>query len=64
MRLGLLSSPKGDSGFSAAEAVFVSPLSLPSEFLEHSEIPPELFLGRVKQAVTGFSGPPGHHVAP
>ena len=42
--LGLQSSPKDDSGFSAAEAVFGSPLSLPGEFLEHSEIPLEIFL--------------------
>ena len=37
--LGLRSSPKDESGFSSAEAVFGSPLSLPGEFLKHSEIP-------------------------
>ena len=35
--LGLRSSPKEDSGFSPAEAVYGSNLSLPGEFLEHSE---------------------------
>ena len=62
--LCLHSSPQDDSGFSAAEAVFGSPLFLPGKFLEHSEIPLEIFLRRVEQAVKGFSGPPGHHVAP
>ena len=62
--LGLRSSPKDDSEFSAAEAAFGSPLSLPGEFLEHSEIPPEIFLRQVEQAVTGFSGSPRHHVTP
>ena len=62
--LGLQSSPKNDSGFSPAEAIFSSPLSLPGEFLKHTEFPPEIFLGQVKQAVTGFSGPPQHHVPP
>ena len=56
--LGLRSSPKDNSGFSPAEAVFGCPLSLPGKFLEHLEIPPEIFLRRVEQAVTGFSGPP------
>ena len=62
--LGLRSSPKDDSGFSPAEAVFGSPLSLPGEFLKHSKIPPEIFLRQVQQAVTRFPGPPQHHVAP
>ena len=62
--LGLRSSHKDESGFSSAEVVFGSPLSLPGEFLKHSEIPLEIFLFRVEQAVTGFSSPPRHHVAP
>ena len=56
--LGLQASPKHDSGFSPAEAVFGTPLSLPGEFLEHPELPLDVFLQPVKQAVTGFSGPP------
>ena len=62
--LGLRSSPKEDSGFSPAEAVYGSNLSLPGEFLEHSEIPQETFLRKVELAVQGFSGPPRHHVTP
>ena len=42
--LGLQAFPKDDSGFSPAEAVFGSTLSLPGEFLEHSEIPLQIFL--------------------
>ena len=60
----LQTSPNNDSGFSPAEAVYSYPLSLPGKFLEHSEYPPEIFLHRVQQAVTGFSGPPLHHVTP
>ena len=56
--LGLRSLPKDDSSFSQAEAVYGSNLSLPGEFLEHSELPPESFLRKVEQAVQGFSGPP------
>ena len=62
--LGLRVSPKDDSGFSPAEAVFGSTLSFPGEFREHSEIHPETFLRRVEHAVLGFSGPTGHHVVP
>ena len=50
--LGLRSSPKDDSSFSPAEAVYGSPLSLPGEFLEHSEYPPEIFLRRVENAIS------------
>ena len=56
--LGLQASPQDDSGFSPAEAVFGSTLSLPGKFLKHSEIPLEIFLRRVEQAVLGFSRPP------
>ena len=51
--LGLRSLPKDDNGFSPAEAVYGSNLSLPGEFLEHSEIPAESFLLQVEQAVLG-----------
>ena len=56
--LGLGSSPKDDSGFSPAEAVYGSNLSLPDEFLEHSEIPSQSFLRKVDLAIQGLSGPP------
>ena len=42
--LGLRSSPKDNSGFSPAEAVYGPTLSLPGKFLKHSEFPPEVFL--------------------
>ena len=45
--LGLRSSPEKDSGFSPAEALYSSNLSLQGKFLEHSEIPPESFLRKV-----------------
>ena len=53
--LGLRSSPKDDSGFSPAEAVYGSNLSLPGEFLKHTDIPPETFLRKVDRAIQGFS---------
>ena len=56
--LGLRSSPKDNFGSSPAEAVYGSNLSLPGEFLEHTELPPESFLRKVDQAIQGFSGPP------
>ena len=42
--LGLRASPEDDSGFSPAEAIFGTPVSLPGEFLEHPELPPDVFL--------------------
>ena len=62
--LGLRSSPKDD--FCSWGRFWFSSIStsLPREFLEHSEIPSEIFLRQVEQAVTGFSGPPQHNVAP
>ena len=62
--LSLQSSPKDDSGFSPAEAVYGTPLSLPSNFLEHLELPLDVFLRQVERAVPGFSGPPRQHVTP
>ena len=62
--LGLRTDPKNDSGFSPAEAVYGTNLSLPGEFIKHSEFPPEVFLQKVESAISGFSGPPYHHVDP
>ena len=53
--LGLQSSLKDDSSFSPAEAVYSSNLSLPGEFLEHSELPPESFLRKVEQGFLWIS---------
>ena len=62
--LGLRTDPKDDSGFSPAEAVYGKNLSLPGEFIEHTEIPPEVFPWKIELAVSGFSGAPPHHVPP
>ena len=56
--LGLRSSPEDDSRFSPAEALYGTNLSLPGEFLERSELPPDVFLRKVEREVLGFSGPP------
>ena len=60
--LGLRTAPKDDSVFSPSEAVYRANLSLPGEFIEHSEFPPEVYLWKVERAVNGFSGPPQHYV--
>ena len=46
--LGLQTAPEDDFVFSPAEAVYGTHLSLPSEFLIHSEFPPEVFLRKVE----------------
>ena len=60
--LGLQAAPKVYSGFSPAEAVYSSHVFLPGEFLEHPEFTPEVFLWKVDNAISRFSGPPHHHV--
>ena len=45
--LGLQSLPKDNSRFSPAEAVYCSTLSLPGEFLKHSEFPQRFFSERL-----------------
>ena len=70
-RLGL-SSTSGDAWspdcsqgrlrFSSAEAVSGANLSLPGEFIKHSEFPSEVFLRKVERAISGYSRPPRHHV--
>ena len=62
--LDLRSSPKDNSGFSPAEAVYRTNLSLPGKFLEHSKIPSQSFLCKVDLAIQGFSKPPRNHVTP
>ena len=62
--LGLWTAPKDDSGFSLAKAVYGTNLSLPGKFIKHSEFPPEVFLQKIKCAVSGFSDPLQHHVPP
>ena len=62
--LGLRSVPKDDFSSSVAEAVYGSPLSLPGDFLQDSDMPPESFLSRMDSTLQGFSAPPTHHTAP
>lgn len=60
--LGLRTVPKEDTGFSSADAVFGSSLSVPGEFLDIPEFPPDAFLRRIDSAVQGFAKPPPHHI--
>ena len=62
--LGLQTAPKDNSSFSPAEAVYGTNLSLPGEFIKHSGFPPEVFLLKVEHAISGFFGPPCHHMTP
>ena len=62
--LGLRTAPKDDSGFSPAEAVYGTHLSLPGKFIKQTEFPPEVFLHKVERAISDFSGLPRHHIAP
>ena len=60
--LGLRTAPKDDIGLSVSKAVYSSPLTVPGEFLGSPELPPSAYLSKIKQAVTGFTVPPPHHV--
>ena len=62
--LGLWSVPKENTRFSVSVAVFGSPLAVPGEFLKGGEFPFSRFLQKIEQAVSGFAGPPSHHVCP
>jgi len=55
--LGLRTVPKEDNNFSA---VFGSPLVLPGEFLDSSELSPNLYLQKIEDAISGFKSP-FHH---
>lgn len=59
--LGLRTVPKQDTGLSASEAVYGSPLCLPGEFLDAEEYPPEIFLRKIDSAISGFSTTPHHN---
>ena len=62
--LGLWTALKDDSGFYPAEAVYGTHIFLLGEIIEHLEFPLEVFLQKVKQAVSGFSRPQSHHLTP
>ena len=53
-----------DSGLSVFEAVYISPLRIPGEFLRSLELPLTSFLRKIKNAITEFAIPPPHHVHP
>ena len=59
---GLWSVPKVYTGFSVFKAVFGSPLMVPGEFLECSELPPLVFLQKIERAVSEFGVPLPQHV--
>jgi hypothetical protein len=62
--LGLRAAPREDSGVSAAELVYGSPLSLPGQFLSAAEPPPSSFVRQLQSSVpcladkSGCSPPP------
>jgi transposase InsO family protein len=62
--LGLRAAPREDSGVSAAELVYGSPLSLPGQFLTAAEPPPLSFVRQLQSTVpcvadkSGCSPPP------
>ena len=62
--LGLRTTPKEDSGYAPAEALFGTQLAVPGEFLDAPELPPTDFLRKIDSAITGFSGPVPHHTCP
>jgi len=60
--LGLRAVPRDSLGFSASEAVFGAPLTLPGTFLEAPEMPSDQFLSKIKSVVRGFSATVPHNV--
>ena len=59
--LGLRTTPRDETGFSASEAVYGTSLCLPGEF---HDLPPKEFLDRIQSALCGLTLPPPHHVTP
>ena len=62
--LGLWTTPRDETGFSASEAVYGTSLCLPVEFLDSVDLPPREFLERIQSALLGLTLPPPHHVTP
>ena len=52
--LGLRTTPRDETGFSASEAVYGSSLCLPGEFLDSVDLPPREFLDRIQSALRGL----------
>ena len=62
--LGLIATPKDDTGLSVSVAVYGAPLTLLGELVEVPELLPDTFLRKVNRAIEGFAIPPPHHVRP
>ena len=62
--LGLRTTQRDKTGFSAEETVFRAPLCLPEEFLDSVDLPPREFLDRIQSALCGLTLPPPHPIAP
>ena len=62
--LGLHTTPKEDSGYAPAEALYCTQLAVPGEFLEATDLPPTDFLQKIDSAITGFFGPVPHCTRP
>ena len=62
--LGLRTTPRDKTGFSASEAVYRSSLCLPGEFLDSVDLPHREFLDRIQSALCGLTLLPPHHIAP
>lgn len=61
--LGLRIAPREDSSVSSAELVYGSTLAVPGEFLDsREELPPEVFLRRIRSLLSQQSLPPLHNV--
>jgi transposase InsO family protein len=58
--LGIRSTPREDSGLTAAEAVFGSKVTVPGEFLSCPE-KPDKFMEELKVAMSGFKPSPVRH---
>ena len=62
--LGLHTTPKEDSGYAPAEALYCTQLTVPGEFLEAPDLRPTDFLQKIDSAITGFLGPVPHCTCP
>jgi transposase InsO family protein len=62
--LGLRAAPREDSGISAAELVYGSPLSLPGQFLSAAEPPPSSFVRQLQSSIPCIADKSGCSVPP
>ena len=62
--LGLQTSQRDETDFSAAKTVYCAPLCLPGEFMDSEDLPSREFLDWIQSALRGLTLPPPNHVAP